>query len=220
KKIIFKLDTAIRSIVNQFGNTVWLKVERKLHNLSAYYSIDGTNWISVGASIGAVALDKVQPNYNSWVGTSVGVFAEGKQADFDFFVCKDAFSSLPAAGYSNYFGVEKINETAEKVVTNNSNNGGWFMISGADLGKDKRVSSHVELLASASTAGKIEIWLDDFKKGKLIATVQVTSIGVNNWKAFKAAVKNISGRHDVFVKFPAGSNHAIFIKSIRFIPAK
>ena len=68
------------------------------------------------------------------------------------------------------------------------------MISGVDLGKDKRTASQVELLASATTAGKIEIWLDDLKKGKLIATLPITSTGVNNWKTFEAAVKNISGR--------------------------
>ena len=221
KKIIFKMDTAVRSISNQFGNTVWLKVERKWHDLTAYYSGDGNNWIPLGAPLSAVNLDKSQPNYNSWVGTSVGLFAEGKAADFDLFVCKDGLSAMPAAGYSNYFGVEKINEGTEKIVTNTSVNGGWFMISGVDLGRDKRKASQVEVIASSKTAGKLEIWLDDLKTGKLIATVPITATGgQNNWKAFKATVKNISGHHDVFVKFPKGSDHKLLIKSIRFLEAK
>ena len=45
-------------------------------------------------------------------------------ADFDFFVCKDGFSELPAIGYNNYYGVEKIKIGMEEVVTNNSNKGG------------------------------------------------------------------------------------------------
>jgi xylan 1,4-beta-xylosidase len=32
KKIIFSLDAAVRSTPNQFGNTVWLKLERKEHH--------------------------------------------------------------------------------------------------------------------------------------------------------------------------------------------
>ena len=60
-------------------------------------------------------------------------------ADFDFFVCKDAFSELPAIGYSNYYGVEKIKIGMEEVVTNNSNKGGWLMISGIDLGNKTKL---------------------------------------------------------------------------------
>lgn len=60
-------------------------------------------------------------------------------ADFDFFVCKDGFSELPAFGYSNYYGVEKIKIGMEEVVTNNSNKGGWLMISGIDLGNKTKL---------------------------------------------------------------------------------
>ena len=95
KKIVFKFDTTTRSVPNTIGNVLWLKVTRYEHQLTGYYSGDGKTWTAVGAPISAVSLDKVQPNYNSWVGTSVGLFAEGKPADFDFFVCKDGFSSLP-----------------------------------------------------------------------------------------------------------------------------
>ncbi|MCW3118720.1 MAG: Xylan 1,4-beta-xylosidase [Chitinophagaceae bacterium] len=221
KKIIFKLDTAIGSIANPFGNNVWLKIERKEHQLTAYASGDGNNWVVVGTPISAVSLDKVQPNYNSWVGTSVGLFAEGKPADFDFFICKDGFSSLPAVGYSNYFGVEKVKQVSRNSVTNISAKGGWFMISGVELGKGKRTASQVEVVASSRSGRNLEIWLDDLTMGKLIATIPVTATGgESNWKAFKKAVKNISGHHDVFIKFPAGSEQVTYIHSIRFLPVK
>lgn len=217
KKIIFKLDSATRSIPNTFGNDVWLKIERYEHLLTAYCSGDGSKWVAVGAPVSAVSLDKVQPNFNSWVGTSLGLFAEGKPADFDEFVCKDGFSSLPAVGYSNYFGVEKTKEASGKAVTNTSANGGWFMISGVDVGKESSASG-VEIIASSKTAAKLEIWLDDLTSGKLIATVLVSATGgENNWKAFRKAIKNVSGHHDVFIKFPTGSLHKLFIKNIRFV---
>jgi len=221
KKIIFKMDTAIRSVVNTLGNIVWLKIERKEHSLTAWCSSDGNKWIAMGDPISAVSMDKVQPNYNSWVGTSVGLFADSKPADFKFFICKDGFSSLPAVGYSNYFGVERLNTASEKAVTTTSTKGGWFMISGVDLGENKSAASEVEITASAVKEGGLEIWLDDLKTGKIIATIPITATGgENNLKAFRKAVKNVSGRHDVFIKFPAGSNRELFIRSIRFIKAK
>ena len=219
KKIIFKMDTAIRTIANTFGKTVWLKIERVEHQLTAYASANGIKWVTVGAPIIATNLDKVHPNYNSWVGTSVGLFAEGKPADFDLFVCKDGFSSLPAAGYSNYFGVEKVMQASAKVVTNTSAKGGWFMISGVEFGRDKRRAMQVELMASSKSVGNVEIWLDDLtnENGKLVATIPVaTTGGETNFKSFTKALKNVSGHHDVFVKFPKGAERAVFIKSIRF----
>ena len=216
KKIFFNLDTASRFLPNQYGNIVWLKLERKEHNLTAYYSGDGDSWISLGKPVSSVKLDKVQPSYNSWVGTSVGLFAEGKPADFDFFICKDGLSPLPAAGYINYFGVKTLLIGSEKVITNTSSFGGWLMISGVDLGE--KSPSAVELVASSETNGKLEIWLDDLKSGKLIATVPVSATGgENKWKAFSKKVKNVAGHHDVFIKFPAGKEGTIFFKSMRFL---
>jgi len=218
KKIIFKFDTATRVLSNSFGNKLWLKLERKEHDLTAWCSGDGKKWTVVGASINSVDLDKSQPAWNSWVGTSIGLFAEGRPADFDYFICKDGFSPLIAAGYSNYYGVTTLKRGSEKIVTSSSSNGGWFMLSGVEFGENKNPAKKIEILASAKTAGKIEIWLDDLTKGKLISTVSVDATGgENNWKIVTSAIKNISGHHDVFVKFPAGIDHNLFIKTIRFL---
>jgi beta-xylosidase len=216
KKIIFTLDKETRSISNKSGNSVWLKLERNEHSLTGFCSSDGNTWISLGDPISTINIDKAQPNYNSWVGTSLGLFAEGKPADFDFFICKDGFTSLPVTGYSNFYGVKIINKESEKVVTNTSSNGGWLMISGVELGKHS--PSAVELVASSGAKGKLEIWLDDLKNGKLIASIPVSATGVeNNLKAFSKPVKNITGHHDVFIKFPTGKEGTIYIKSLRFI---
>jgi beta-xylosidase len=215
KKIIFKSDVEEISIPNRFGNIVWLKLERNEHNLTAYYSGNGNSWTALGKVISAVNIDKTQPGYNSWVGTSVGIFAEGKPADFDFFICKDGYSPICAAGFCNYFSVKTIKKDVDKVVTNTSSNGGWFMISGIEL--SKKSPSFVEVTASAKAAGKLEIWLDDLKNGKLIATIPITITGENNWKIFYESVKNITGHHDVFIKFPTGTEGTILIKNIRFV---
>ena len=215
KKIVFKMDTALRKITNTFGNLVWLKLQRKAHMLTAYASADGKTWTSLGAQISAVNLDKVQPNYNSWVGTSVGLFAEGKAADFDFFVGKDGFTELPAQGFSNQFGIVSILKDGQKVVTNTSSKGGWFMISGVDLG-EKDHSSQIEIIANSATDNQLEIWLDDLGSGRKIATVSITKTMGNTWKTFRSKLAGISGHHDLFVKFKAGSKQSTLVKSIRF----
>lgn len=220
KKIILKFDTAFRSIPNHFGNIVWLKLERNEHELTGYCSADGKTWISLGAPVNSVNLDKTQPNFNSWVGTSVGLFAEGKPADFDFFVCKDGFSELTAAGYHNYFGIETVKTNSGKAVTNTSTYGGWLMISGVDLGSDKNDAAGVQVLASSIKAGKLEIWLDDLKNGEQIATIPITVTGKDKWYAFHKAIKKVSGHHDVFIKFLSENENEMFIKSIQFLKSK
>lgn len=214
KKIFFSFEKNTQSIPNTFGDTVWLKVVRNQHELTAYCSGDGTKWTTVGSTISVVNLDKTQPRY-SWVGTSLGLFTENKAADFDFFICKDGFTKLPAVGYNNYYGIEKTNDEA---VTNDSENGGWFMISGIELGEQKVSVKGIEMELSAKTNGKVEIWLDDLKTGKLIATIPYTATGGDeNWKTFSSKVlKNISGHHDVFVKFPTGAHHDLIIKTLKF----
>ncbi|HVU94275.1 MAG TPA: endo-1,4-beta-xylanase [Puia sp.] len=240
KQIVLQLDTAKRSLPNKTGNTLWLKLTRKGHELTGYYSADGTNWISLGAPVNAVPIDKEQPNWNSWVGASIGLFAEGRPADFDLFTVKDAFSPIEAAGYANYYGVKTIPlpdnnagapgnaatasnastpgnaATPGKAVTNTSPQGGWFMISGVETGITH--ASAVELTALAAAAGKLEIWLDDIQHGKLIATVPVQPVGdKRQWKTFLQPVTRFQGHHDLFIKYPTGEPGKIMIRSIRFV---
>jgi hypothetical protein len=111
----------------------------------------------------------------------------------------------------------------DKLVTNSSAKGGWFMISGVELGKDKRTPAQVEIVASSKVTGTLEIWLDGLSDtdGKLIAVLPVKATGAEgNYKTFRKAVKNVSGHHDVFIKFRAASPKAISVKSIRFLPVK
>ena len=213
KKIVFQMDTATRSAANTIGNTVWLKLERSQHRLTAFYSPDGKKWTSLGAPISAINLDKGQPNYNSWVGTSVGLFAENKTADFDLFICKDGSSEIPAESRSNYFGVTTLTSQAGNPVTNTSKLGGWFMISGVELGK---AASSVTVSASAKATGQLEVYVDDIQKNRLIATIPVTATGANSWKSFSKTLNGIGGQHDIFVKFSTGSAQNIQIKSIKF----
>ncbi|UEG52254.1 family 43 glycosylhydrolase [Mucilaginibacter daejeonensis] len=208
KKIIFKMDTAVRTTNAPAGSTVWLKVERNLHMLTGYFSINGQNWTSLGAPIDARPLDKVQPNYNSWVGTSLGLFAQGKPADFDLFICKDGYSPINAAGYSNYFGVDR--DAAG--VTTTTDNGGWFMISGVDLG----TTSPSAISLTAAGKGKLEVWVDDLQTGKLIAQASINGSSGGNKKVISKLLKKVTGQHDVFVRFLPETAKSLMAKEFSF----
>ena len=181
--------------------------------MSAYCSSDGKTWVSLGKPINAANLDKAQPGFNSWVGTSIGLFAEGKFADFDFFICKDGTSALPAVGYSNFYGVTRQPDGTEAGVTNTSVYGGWFMLSGVEVGS--RPPAAVSITANARVGGQLEIWLDDLEKGTLIASIPIKRS--TGWKSYRIALKKISGQHDVFVKFRPGTARGILVKTIQFL---
>lgn len=218
RKIFFSLDTAIRSVTNAAGSIVWLKLVRENHQLSGYYSKDGNAWVPVGTPINSAGLDKTQPNYNSWVGTSLGLFAEGKAADFDLFISRDAFTPIPAAACSNFYGIEKVTTTHGETVTNTSNYGGWFMLSGINLGAAGNIPTRIKIETASAKGGTLEIWLDDLHLGTKIGTIALPATGnARSWTTCIANVKAISGAHDVFVRFPAGSKDAISIKNIQFV---
>jgi len=217
RKIILRMNGQVRIVANAFGKNVWLKLVREGHELTGYCSGDGKVWTEVGEPLSAVALDKTQPGFNSWVGTSVGLFAEGRPADFDRFVGKDGFSPLAAAGYSNYFGVETVGRGEDRSVTNTSEHGGWLMISGVYLDEAAKITVD----AVASRAGALEIWVDDLAKGRKIASVALKGrISDGEETATAELLKPVAGSHDIFVKFPAGMKQAIFLKHIVFTKKK
>lgn len=216
-KVIFRLDSAIREAPLTFKGPVWLKLTRFEHELTAYYSSDRKNWIKVGAQIDARPLDRVQPNFNSWVGTSVGLFVEGKPADFDCFIIKDGFTEMPAQGYSNYYGIETSSNHGE-AVTNTSDHGGWFMISGVDLGEKNSPANQIELTNMATKDTKLEVWINDLsnQNGKMIASFIVKAGKPGTWQKTIKTITPVSGHQDIFIKYPSGSHGSAYIKSIRF----
>jgi xylan 1,4-beta-xylosidase len=219
KKIIFTFNDITYESDNELGNTIWLKLDRKGHDLYGYYSINGLVWIQVGESISAIELDKEQPNFNSWVGNSHGLFAEGIQADFDLFFYKDGFSELPVAGYNNYFGIETSTKSVGNVVTNTTGKGGWLMLGGVELGKGEKIPVEVEVSASSISGGNLEIWLDNLGEGGTkVATIPISATGSeDSFQTFSTYISGVSGQHDVYLLFH-GVENAFYLYTIRFIP--
>ncbi|SKA36907.1 Beta-xylosidase [Chitinophaga eiseniae] len=215
-RIVLQLDTALREMPYHKGKDVWLKLERFGHRLTGFFSTDGKHWQQVGPPVNATPVDKAQPDFNSWVGTSVGLFAEKGPVDFRFFVCKDGFSRLPAVGSSNYYGISKIKHGDEMTVTNSSVHGGWLMISGVDFGAAGEAKT-VEIAASAIKGGKLELFTDDLERGRQIAVVQVKPGGN---RLHTGSLRQVTGQHDLFIRFPTGSAGDVIIQNIRLLRAE
>jgi len=147
------------------------------------------------------------------VGTSVGLFAQGKQADFDLFVYKDGFSSLPVEGANNYYGV-KLSASGAVV---DSDTGGWIMLGGVEIGLAEKKAKNISLTAAAKKESTIEIWIDDLSgKGKILKSIKITPTGdLNKWSDFSAKIPFVSGQHDLYIKM-IGAKDGLAIKNLKF----
>jgi xylan 1,4-beta-xylosidase len=213
-QVVFQHDSIKLAVPNSFGKSLFLKLERNQHMLTAFASSDGRSWTLVG-NINSWKLDRAQPNFNSWVGTSIGLFAEANQADFDRFVYRDGHSELPAVGYSNYFGIEKLTKDGKESVTNSSGNGGWLMISGVDFGEKSNPSKKLSLLLTSNSSMPVEIYIDGLgSAGKLLTKIMVKKTGLNA-KEFKGKIPAIEGQHDVFIKLAPASPRSIELYSLK-----
>lgn len=219
RKIGFRFNDKKVEIENTLGNVLWFRVERYEHQLRGAYSTDGIIWTQLVTAVSAIDLDKVQPNYNHWVGTSNGLYAIGKKAHFDLYVYRDGFSPLPAVGYNNYFGLERRGTGTNKSMTNTTDKGGWLMIGGVDFGQENRVPAFVEVEAASTSGGTLEVWIDDLEAGGTkVATIDISSTGSENtWNKFSTKVSGLSGQHDVYLRW-SGPQNAFLLKNIRFIP--
>jgi len=220
KTLSFTFLTTKYEVANTIGDTVWLKLDRKEHLIAASYSADGLNWTVLGSAINVLQMDQTQENYNSWVGSSQGLFAMGSTAYFDQYAYRDGFSVLTLAGKENQYGIEVVTKTVGKVLSNTSSLGGWFMLGGVDLGRSDKKSNQVEVSASSTTGGTLELWMDDMERnGTKLAEIVIISTGsTDTWKTFSAIVPDTSGQHDIYFRF-RGVKNAFYLNTVRFIPA-
>src|SRR5690606_25584341 len=152
-------------------------------------------------------------------GNSHGLYSQSIDSDFDLFFYRDGASELPAVGYNNFFGVEKVITSVGEAVTNSSDQGGWLMLGGVELGEGVRVPQKIEITASSLTGGTLEVWLDDLEnEGIRIATLPITSTGDDDqWNTFSSDISDAAGQRDVYLRF-SGPANAFTLHTIRFIP--
>lgn len=216
----FQFDRTSHEVENNFGNVVWLKIVRENHLLSGYFSNDGKKWTQVGSSINVASMDGPQPDYNAFTGNRQGLYVIGKQADFDFYIYRDAYTPIMASIPANQFGTKLSGAD----ILDEIHNTDWAMFAGVEFGNDNYLrmpDSVVVNAASTSSGGKIEFWIDSFDNGTKIGEINIENTGdLRTFKDFRVNVQKVLGRHDLYLKFVGAPGEKLFrIKTFNFISA-
>jgi beta-xylosidase len=194
---------------------VWLKLVRVDHQMTGYWSNDGFNWAKIG-SFDVTELDGLQPNWNSWTGNRQGLFVQNKSAYFDFYIYRDAYTSILAECPANQLGTTNLILRGNITVLNNIYNNNWAMYAGVEFGNDdyqKNADSIKVVASSATDGGTVEVYIDSIDASTKIAECNVTGTGSwTNFKTFSAKLTSkISGHHDVYLLFSGSATNQLFM---------
>ncbi len=221
KVIVFSFDNSRYEAENTVGNTVWLKMIRINHSITGYYSSNGNDWIQVGQDVNISSIDSyTDSNFQIWEGTQQGLYVQGKSADFDLYIYRDAYSPILAQPAANQYGtLRDINGTIPAYL-DSIHNHDWALYAGVEFGGQdyykKPVSVEISA-ASATSGGVVEVWLDSLDTGQKIAACTIENTGGwDTFETFSADVDSISGNHDVYLNF-LGSGRLFRIDWFRFI---
>ncbi|MFH1195017.1 MAG: family 43 glycosylhydrolase [bacterium] len=214
KTIFFCFDNTIYETENTVGNTVWLKINRVNHSITGYFSADGNNWIQVGQSVSITSIDQYS-DFSSFTGTRQGLYVRNKAAYFDFYIYRDAFTPILTECPANQFGTTITAKKNGISALTDIHNNDWALYAGVEFGNDQYVKTadSLAIIAScASSGGVVEVWLDSLDSNSKIAEFNISSTGsVNTYQTFTTnLLMDVSGRHDVYVRFKGEGTEKLF----------
>ena len=202
--IAFSFEDTSYEIENTVGSTVWLKLARVEHEMSGFFSADGVTWTQIGEAIDATPIDINQTQFNDFTGNQQGLFVNGKEAYFDLYVYKDAYTPISADSPANQVGTSRKN-TSQGYALSNLEANDWSMYAGVEFGNAdyNKVPALIKVTASSTTTGShVEVWLDSLDTGDKIADCLIDDTGsLNTYQTFTANVEPITGQHDVYLKY-------------------
>ncbi|MEJ2628044.1 MAG: carbohydrate-binding protein, partial [bacterium] len=221
KVIIFSFDNNQYEVENTVGNTLWLKMIRINHSITGYYSSNGNDWIQVGENVNISSIDSyTDSNFQIWEGTQQGLYVQGKSADFDLYIYRDAYSPILAQPAANQYGTLRVVNSSAPAYLDSIDNHDWALYAGVEFGgKDyyKKPDSVEISAASATSGGVVEVWLDSLDTGQKVAECTIENTGGwNNFQSFTASVDSVSGMHDVYLRF-LGTGRLFKIDWFKFI---
>jgi hypothetical protein len=222
KIIGFSFDKTYYKGSNKIGNVVWLKLERINHILKGFYGTDGTTWTMVGEQIDVASLDNYNVDYNGWSGNRQGLYVQGRSADFDLYIYRDAYTPILAECPANQFGTTRSGSETTGYTLDDIHHNDWALYAGVEFGGNEysRIAHKVQFEVSNVTNGsQIEVWLDSVDTGKKIASCKVNGAGnKSGFQTFSAKTTPTIGRHDVYLKFVGKTTSKLFVlKSLVFI---
>ena len=159
-------------------------------------------------------MDVQQADYNAFTGNRQGLYVKGSPADFDLYIYRDAYSAISAECPANQYGTSRT-YTRQGYVLDNIHVNDWAMYAGVEFGGNEEYDKIPDSLkisaSSATTGGNVEVWLDSLETGDKIAECPVGNTGGwTTFQTFTAAVKPVSGRHDVYLKFTGSEAGKLF----------
>ena len=213
KVISFSFENIKYEAENSAGDTLWLKLVRINHKISASFCRDGVAWTEVGQAIDVSQIDSYS-DYSTFTGTRQGLYVKGSSdAWFDLYIYRDAYTPIWAECPANQYGTTRYYSSSGYVLDNIHAND-WALYAGVEFGQhDYRKSpDSLKVIAScASSGGIIEVWLDSLDSGQKIAECPIgNSGGLRTFKTFTCGVDPVSGRHDLFLKFSGSESGKLF----------
>jgi hypothetical protein len=167
-------------------------------------------------------MDVQQSNYNAFTGNRQGLYIMGRSADFDLYIYRDAYTPILAECYANQYGTTRT-YTTQGYILDNIHVNDWAMYAGVEFGNaeyDKTPDS-LKIVASSTTGGSVEVWLDSLETGDKIAECLISNTGSSKtFQTFTSTVESVSGRHDVYLKFTGTGTGKLFQLQWLYFTAK
>jgi xylan 1,4-beta-xylosidase len=215
KNVMFSFESEKYTAENIVNGILWLKMVRVDHELTGFYSLNGTEWNQVGKAYNVSFVDS-HSDYSSFTGTRQGLYVVGiSDAWFDQYIYRDAFTPILAECPANWHGT--TNGFANKVsgVLSDIHNNDWVLFAGVEFGKGDvyKAPKFIEFTASsAAIGGEIEVWLDSIATGTLISKCEIkNTCSKDNFQIFKSRInKSVKDNHDVYLLFKGRTDEELF----------
>lgn len=221
KVIIFNFDDKSYQLDNTLGNILWLKIIRVNHSISGYVSGNGWEWEQVGSEFDVSSIDSYS-DFSTFTGTRQGLFVLGKEAFFDMYIYRDAYSPILTECPANQYGTTPTTKTDGIFQLDSIHNNDWVLYAGVEFGSNDYLKSTKALEVTASCAGSggiVEVWLDSLSTGTKVAECEITNTGDwNTFNTFTVPVDPITGCRDVYLLFKGAEGERLFkLKWIKFV---
>ncbi|HEX9973354.1 MAG TPA: family 43 glycosylhydrolase [bacterium] len=222
--ILFSFENTKYEVENSVGDTLWLKLVRINHKISGYFSSDGSSWTEVGQAVDISQIDSYS-DFSTFTGTRQGLYVKGtSDAWFDLYIYRDAYTPILAECPANQYGTSRT-YTSQGYVLDNIHVNDWAMYAGVEFGNNveyDKTSDSLKVIASCgTTGGNIKVWLDSLETGDKISECTISNTGgLRTFQTFTSAVKPVSGRHDVYLKFTGTETGKLFQLQWLYFTAK
>ncbi len=112
------------------------------------------------------------------------------------------YQTINATTQSHQGGISTAKLEDGRVVLDKIDTGDWTRIDGVDFGSNSTMNIKIDAsVASTTTQGSIEVYLDEALTGTKIATIPLKETGADNYETLSADFGNITGVHDVYFVF-------------------